>query len=114
MLNMLLETVTIIGGESVTDLTIAEGLIYALLGFIVTFAGIVILIFLLWAISKIMAFARAKIAAGSGKKETTVSEPAAEGEIPSEVKAAIVAAIAAYYEGERSNCEFKVKRIKRL
>ena len=114
MLNMLLETVTIIGGESVTDLTIAEGLIYALLGFIVTFAGIVILIFLLWAISKIMAFARAKIAAGSGKKETTVSEPAAEGEIPSEVKAANVAAIAAYYEGERSNCEFKVKRIKRL
>ena len=39
---------------------------------------------------------------------------ATDGEIPVEVRLAIVAAIAAYYEGEKSKCEFKVKRIKRL
>ena len=35
-------------------------------------------------------------------------------EIGEDVKAAIVAAIAAYYAGEESSCEFKVKRIRRL
>ena len=45
--------------------------------------------------------------------QATVAE-VADGEIPVEVRLAIVAAIAAYYEGEKSKCEFKVKRIKRL
>lgn len=111
MLHMLLETVTIIGGERVTDLTIAEGLIYALLGFIVTFIGIVVLIALLWAVGKIMGAVRTK---RLEKKTAEKAETASEEEISPEIKVALIAAIAAYYEGEKPQCEFKVKRIKRL
>ena len=35
-------------------------------------------------------------------------------EVDARVRAAIVAAVAAYLAGENSSCEFKVKRIKRL
>ena len=111
MSHMLLETVTIIGGERVTDLTIAEGLIYALLGFIVTFIGIVVLIALLWAVGKIMGAVRKK---RSETKTAEKAETASEDELSPEIKAALIAAIAAYYEGEKPQCEFKVKRIKRL
>ncbi|MDE7076572.1 MAG: hypothetical protein K2O62_04550, partial [Clostridia bacterium] len=35
-------------------------------------------------------------------------------EIPDEVKAAIIAAIMAYYQEKEEKCQFTVKRIKRL
>lgn len=114
MLDMLLETVTIIGGEPVTDLTIAESLVYALLGFVVTFIGIIVLIFILWAIGKAMAAFREKKAARKQNEQDISEAVSAADEIPAEIKAAVVAAIAAYYAGEQSSCEFKVKRIKKL
>ncbi len=105
-------------GFPITWLNIGEALVYALLGFAVTFLGIIILIFFVWAYGKIIKSVRQ----GAGKKakgkteesEAQAAVPAADGEIPVEVRLAIVAAIAAYYEGESSKCEFKVKRIKRL
>ncbi len=105
-------------GFPITWLNIGEALVYALLGFAVTFLGIIILIFFVWAYGKIIKSVRQ----GAGKKAKGKTEesdaqaavPAADGEIPVEVRLAIVAAIAAYYEGESSKCEFKVKRIKRL
>lgn len=105
-------------GFPITWLNIGEALVYALLGFAVTFLGIIILIFFVWAYGKIIKSVRQ----GAGKKakgkteesEAQAAVPAADGEIPVEVRLAIVAAITAYYEGESSKCEFKVKRIKRL
>ena len=45
----------------------------------------------------------------------SAAEDAAEdGEVPIEIRLAIIAAIAAYYEGENTTCEFKVRRIKKL
>lgn len=105
-------------GFPITWLNIGEALVYALLGFAVTFLGIVILIFFVWACGKIIktvrqgAGGKSKTKAGEGEPQAVV--PAADGEIPVEVRLAIVAAIAAYYESENSKCEFKVKRIKRL
>lgn len=105
-------------GFPIAWLNIGEALVYALLGFAVTFLGIIILIFFVWAYGRIIKAARQ----GAGKKAKAKEESAAQaavaevadGEIPVEVRLAIVAAIAAYYEGEKSKCEFKVKRIKRL
>ena len=105
-------------GFPITWLNIGEALVYALLGFAVTFVGIVILIFFVWVYGKIIKSVQREAAKKVGAKaeaekaEDTVA--AADGEIPAEVRVAIVAAIAAYYEGEKSKCEFKVKRIKRL
>ncbi len=105
-------------GFPITWLNIGEALVYALLGFAVTFVGIVILIFFVWVYGKIIKSVQREAAKKAGAKaeaekaEDTVA--AADGEISAEVRVAIVAAIAAYYEGEKSKCEFKVKRIKRL
>lgn len=112
MLSSLLETQIVIGGETVTYLDIGEGLLYALLGFIITFLGIVILIFMIWAVGKIMSKIRMqKKEVPPDAKEDNLTE---ENSLTPEIRAAIVAAIAAYYEGEKSVCEFKVKRIRRL
>ncbi len=113
MLNMLLETTVTIGGENVTYLDIQEALLYALLGFAITFVGIVVLVFLLWCIGKVMAAFRSK----SSRKQKQTEQPEvlpSEEDVSPQVNAAIVAAIAAYYAGENTECEFKVRRIRRL
>lgn len=112
MLNMLLEKKVEIGGEIVTYLSAGEGFLYALLGFAVTFFGIVILIAVIWAVGKIMNEVKKRDTAK--KEEVSETSDVQEEGLPPEVKAAIVAAIAAYYAQEQSVCEFKVKRIRRL
>ena len=105
-------------GFPITWLNIGEALVYALLGFAVTFLGIVILIFFVWVYGKIIKSVQQGAAKKAEAKEESAAQATvaevADGEIPVEVRLAIVAAIAAYYEGEKSKCEFKVKRIKRL
>lgn len=102
--------------ENVRYLSVVEALVYALVGFIVTFFGIAILIFFVWACGQIMK----KTAGGlfkknkSQKPEISASSEGNTEEVDPNIKVAIVAAIAAYYMGEEHNCEFKVKRIKRL
>ena len=98
-----------------------EALVYALLGFVIVFAGIVIIIAVIWLIGLLMrktnnlAFLQ-----NIGKKKKDKEKPVEQTQvveeegIPDEVKAAIVAAIMAYYETEQPQCEFKVKRIKRI
>ena len=99
-----------------------EALVYALIGFLIVFVGITIIIAIIWLIGLLMrktdnlAFLTNK---GKKKKEQseTVTMPQTvieDDEIPDEVKAAIVAAIMAYYQTEQPQCEFKVKRIKRI
>lgn len=103
---------------------LGEGLIYALIGFLIVFAGIVIIITVIWLIGLLMRKTNnLAFLTNIGKKKKAQPEPAvepqavaasSEDEIPDEVKAAIVAAIMAYYESAQPKCEFKVKRIKRI
>lgn len=110
----------------------SQAAIQAVLGQIVTFLGIVILIALLWIVAVVI-----QRTVGNGKGEKKVKTPKnqvkpapdkkpersryaapeavkTEEEIPAEVKAAIIAAISAYYVAEKPRAEFTVKRIKRI
>ena len=101
--------------KEVTWLGIGEGLVYALLGFAITFIGIIVLIAFVWAFSKIMNSVRNSKKVKKQDLPASAAEDAAEdGEVPIEIRLAIIAAIAAYYEGENTTCEFKVRRIKKL
>ena len=104
---------------------IGEGLIYALIGFAVVVVGIVLIIFIIWLLGLLMkktnnlAFLtnlKGKRKKKQPEKSAETAQPAvADGdEVPPEVKAAIIAAIMAYYEEQAPQCEFKVKRIKRI
>ena len=104
--------------DEIRRMSVPESLIYALLGFAVTFLGICILIFFVWLIGKILGMISAK-QAGKNSGSSPVGSISGQSEIVSdgiseEIKIAIIAEISAYYDGENSSCEFKVKRIKRL
>ncbi len=92
---------------------LGESLLYALLGFFVTFIGIVLLIFIVWLFGKIIS----RLSNLKRKKAAIVPAEAIDAEedpVSDEVRVAIIAALAAYYADEAGTCEFKVKRIKRL
>lgn len=105
-----------------------EALIYALIGFVIVFLGIALIILIIWLLGLLLrktnnlAFLRGWGAKSCAKKSKNKEETAAEvtetvsddGEVPAEVKAAIIAAIMAYYSENAPECEFKVKRIKRI
>lgn len=91
---------------------VGEGAFYALFGFAFVFLGIVVLVLFF----TLFGYCMNKI--GSRKEETTresvVTLPGKEEEIPPEVVAVISAAIAAYYSAAPQKCDFVVRRIKRL
>lgn len=100
-----------------------EALIYALIGFLVVVVGIVLIIFIIWMIGFILrktnnlAFLKQvfkRKPKSEPVKENAIVQNEDEGDLPDEVKAAIIAAIVAYYGSEKPECEFKVKRIKRI
>ena len=100
-------------GNAIPWISISESLLYALLGFIVTFIGIILLIFIVWLCGK--AVNRLSVWSGKKKEPAQTAETAAEEDgISDEVRVAIIAALAAYYADEAGTSEFKVKRIKRL
>ncbi|MBO5327751.1 MAG: OadG family protein [Clostridia bacterium] len=99
-----------------------EPLVYAVIGYLVVFLGIVIIIGVIWLVGFLMkktnnfAFlteSKPKKEKVTQKQEVTPAQKD-DGEIPDEVKVVIVAAIMAYYEQEKPKCEFTVKRIKRI
>ena len=99
-----------------------EALVYALIGFAIVFVGIAIIITIIWLVGLLMrktdnlAFL-SEIGKKKPKSDDVSSEapPVSEEEaLPDELKAAIIAAIMMYYESERPQCEFIVKRIKRI
>ena len=96
----------------------ALGGIYAIIGFVFVFVGIGILIAVLNFLGFIMKKNDEKKAKAQEKKAQSPvpAQPqvAAEESVPDEVKAAIVAAIMAYYTAEKPKCEFVVKKIKRI
>ena len=100
-----------------------EAALYALIGFLVVFVGIIIIIGIIWLVGLIMRKTnnlefltkkREKKPKKGREKQAEVSAPSADEEIPDEVKAAIIAAIMAYYQEKEEKCEFTVKRIKRI
>lgn len=107
--NVEYDTVT---GNVVPYLGYGEVFLFALIGFAITFIGIIILIGVVWLCGYIVN------RLGNRKdKEAETPAPAisvAEDGIGEEVRVAIVAAIAAYYASENSSCEFKVKRIRKI
>lgn len=103
--------------KEVQWISIPESLLYALIGFAVTFLGIAVLIFFVWLMGKIMGLVNNRKKNGKTPQpdqEKTEAELQPQDTVSDEIKVAIIAAIAAYYEGENSSCEFKVKRIRRL
>ena len=86
-----------------------EALIYALIGFLIVFVGISIIIVIIWLLG--LLFKKTDNMAFSSEQSEIVEN---SDEISDEVKAAIIAAIMAYYCEEKPQCEFKVKRIKRI
>lgn len=99
-----------------------EALLYALIGFVIVFAGIAIIIAVIWLIGLLMrktdnlAFlTKKKDKSKNAGADIVANEPHADGDdIPEEIKAAIVAAVMSYYQTEKPKCDFIVKRIKRI
>ena len=125
MLNSLLEIVPGTGDNKAGNFyfdNMGEPFVYALIGFVIVFIGIVIIIAVIWLLGLLMrktnnfAFLTQRKNRKEPEKERITPSDAAEGDndVPDEVKAAIIAAIMAYYETSKPQCEFKVKRIKRL
>ena len=104
---------------------LATAAIEALIGFLIVIAGIALLIFIIWLAGFLIKnFEGKKKSKKAAKKIAPViksapTEPAKksapiEEEVPDQVKAAIIAAIMAYYSAEKPKAEFTVKRIKRI
>lgn len=121
MLNELLDIVPKEDGNFYFD-NFGEALIYALIGFVVVFVGIVLIICIIYLIGFIMKKTNnfeflSKIGKKKKKPESAdenLMHSGEEEDIPDEVKAAIIAAIMTYYSEKKPECEFRVKRIKRI
>ena len=95
------------------------GLYTFVLGMVVIFLGITIIVLFVSLAGKILNKSESKTDKKQSKAEVkpvveTVVEVADDGEIPDHIKVAIVAAITAYYEEAKSNCDFVVKKIRRF
>ena len=101
------------------DVGMGEISLYSILGYLVVFLGIAFLIFIVWAIGKAFTANKEKQSEVKAEKKqeqkvvATEAQPVEE-EISEELVAVITAAIAAYYETAQPQCEFIVKRIKRI
>ncbi|MBQ7368605.1 MAG: OadG family protein [Clostridia bacterium] len=99
---------------------IPESLLYALIGFLVVFAGISLLIAVVWAVGKVMSAinptAQPKAKAKVEKPAQTAEKPVVANSdgVDEETVAVITAALMAYYQNTNPQCGFTVKRIKRI
>ena len=98
---------------------IGEAALYALIGFLVVFAGISFLILVVWLVGKIMEKAnpsmktKKEVAVVKNQPEHTPASVLSEA-VDEETVAVIMAALMAYYEKNNPKCEFTIKRIKRI
>ena len=95
---------------------LGEGAFYSVFGFAFVFAGIALLIVFFVLLGMVMKRLNAR-----GKTKRTVPPapaaaklPSEEEGVPPEVVAAITAALTAYCEQENVQCDFVVRRIKKL
>lgn len=116
-MNLLTDTLP----EGGIDASIGEAVLYALMGYLVVFAGIAFLIAIVWLVGKLMSHTGGiKLKKEKGTNE--IKEPSAVASVPSgeneelseETIAVIMAALTAYYEANDPKCEFTIKRIKKV
>ncbi len=91
-----------------------NGLFVFILGIVVVFFGITVIVIVIEGIGKIMSAKKKKAEPGT---EVNVSEDLSDeisNELSDETVAVITAALTAYYFKQNSNCEFKIKKIKRI
>ena len=99
---------------------IPEALVYALIGFLVVFVGIILIIFVIWLVGVLMrkfdTKAQPETAVVEVKEPPVSVAPTAQAsdDISDEIKVAIMAAVMAYYQEQELKCEFTVKRIRRI
>ena len=112
MFNLLAKTVPA-GGRVVE---VPEALLYALIGFLVVFAGIALLIAVVWAVGKIMSATNfaSQPKRVEEKPKQVVAPVVNSDEVDEETVAVITAALMAYYQTTNPKCGFTVKRIKRI
>lgn len=103
--------------EGGREIGLGEASLYALIGFLVVFAGIAFLIFVVWLVGRIMVSTSGKAVRKKETKEVlpkTVQPSTDEENVSEETVAVITAALMAYYQKSNPKCEFTVRRIKRL
>ncbi len=93
---------------------LSNGLFVFILGLLIVFFGIAVIVLVITVIGKIMASSKNK---KTKMPENVISESlpqvTADG-LNSEQIAAITAVLSAYYFSNESNCDFKIKKIKRI
>ncbi len=107
--------------ESWFKFSVAEGGFYAIFGFLFVFIGILLLIIVITLLGKVVSQIEGKNKPKVKKEKSAPVTPAppvtvksnAE-EVDASVVAAITAALMAYYEAQGTNCEFVVKRIRKI
>lgn len=114
---MLTNLLTNSAPEGYQEVSISTSTLYALIGFLVVFAGITFLIAVIWLVGKIMSKNKpqtAKTEATPTVAQKSVFAPVQSDALDDETVAVIMAALTAYYEKNNPKCEFTVKRIKRI
>ncbi len=96
------------------------GLYVFVMGFIVVFLGMGVIIAVVSLIGKIMEKVntsrakKAEQAPADSQLEAELTQAADDSEEEARIRAAIVAVITNYYFNQGSNCEFKIKKIRRI
>ena len=96
------------------------GLYTFVLGMLVVFLGIAVIVVFVSIAGKIFSSGETKepkqpkVKVEKPVVVEKVEAPVDNGEVPDHIKVAIVAAITAYYEEKKSNCDFIVKKIRRF
>ncbi len=111
-MNLLTETLP----EGYQKIPVSLSALYALIGFVLVFAGITLLILVVWAVGKIIHRNQAPMQTQQREVKAVQQEVAVadSNEINEETVAVIMAALTAYYQTNNPKCEFTVKRIKRI
>lgn len=116
-MNLLIDTLP----EGGVQATFLEAVLYALMGYLVVFAGIAFLILVVWLVGKLMTkTGGVKLRKGKKTVVENTPSPVAEvlpeqsEEVDEETVAVIMAALTAYYEKKDPKCEFTIKRIKKV
>lgn len=101
--------------------TFLEAVLYALMGYLVVFAGIAFLILVVWLVGKLMTKTggvqlrkEKKAVVENAPSPVAEALPEQPDEIDEETVAVIMAALTAYYEKNDPKCEFTIKRIKKV
>ena len=94
---------------------IDEAALYAFLGYIAVFVGIIFLIVVVHMVGKAVSAKKKEQAPVVQEKQEEPAVPVLQSdEIDEETLAVITAALIAYYQTNNPKCEFTVKRIKRI